>query len=86
MSLSTSSNRFWDWLVSFTFPYPFNYNTANLGLGLGFIFGITNGLVCSWVFYFLPETRGRTLDESEEMFENGMPARKYCCEFDRISF
>jgi MFS transporter, SP family, sugar:H+ symporter len=30
-----------------------------------------------WVFFFLPEVKGRSLEEIDEMFEQRLPARKF---------
>ena len=30
-----------------------------------------------WIFFFVPETKDRTLEEIDEMFEARLPARKF---------
>ncbi|KFZ20703.1 hypothetical protein V502_03052 [Pseudogymnoascus sp. VKM F-4520 (FW-2644)] len=83
MSFSTGSNWFFNWVVSFSFPYLYGADQANLGPKIGFIYGALMILSCFWVYYILPETAGRTLEEIDEMFEAHVPARKfssYICE------
>lgn len=80
MSVSTGSNWFWSWLVSFTFPYLFNADSAGLGPKIGFIYGCLMLCAVGWVWLFLLETRGRSLEEIDEMFENHVPAREFSCE------
>lgn len=77
MSVSTASNWFWNWLVSFTFPYLFNDDALGLGPKIGFIYGGLAVFGCVWIFFFLPETAGRSLEEIDEMFEKGVPARQF---------
>ena len=77
MSVSTASNWLWNWLVSFSFPYLFNPDEAGLGPRVGFIYGGLSVCATIWVFFFLPETAGRSLEEIDEMFDKGVPARKF---------
>lgn len=79
MTVSTASNWFWNWLVGFTFPYLFSQgkDAVNLGPKIGFIYGSLMIAACIWVFFFLPETAQRSLEEIDEMFENHVPARQF---------
>ena len=45
------------------------------------IYGFLSIVTVAFVFFFLPETRGRTLEEIIYMFEKKVPARKWD-EFD----
>ncbi|KAL2022954.1 hypothetical protein VTK56DRAFT_4169 [Thermocarpiscus australiensis] len=65
------------WLTTFTAPYFINPESLNWGPRYGYIWfpSCIVGLV--WVFFFLPETKGRTLEEIDEMFEERLPARKF---------
>jgi SP family sugar:H+ symporter-like MFS transporter len=75
--MAVSTAVFWicSWLVTFTLPYLFT--TAKLGAKIGFIYG--GGCVFSWLFvYFvLPETKGRSLEELEEMYRDGISSHKF---------
>ncbi|KAK4949970.1 hypothetical protein LTR10_011812 [Elasticomyces elasticus] len=77
MALSTGTNWLFNWLVSFTFPYLFDTTAANLGPKIGFLYGSLTLAATAWVYWFLPETAGRTLEEIHYMFEQGVPAREF---------
>lgn len=34
-------------------------------------------MAAAWVWFYLPETKGRKLEEIDEMFEAKLPARKF---------
>ncbi|RFU30415.1 hypothetical protein B7463_g5904, partial [Scytalidium lignicola] len=50
---------------------------ANLGTKVGFIFGGCTILTFFWTLFFLPETKGRTLEQIDEMFLNKVPTLKF---------
>ncbi|KAK4169757.1 putative sugar transporter [Cladorrhinum sp. PSN259] len=65
------------WLTTFTAPYFINPQSLNWGPKYGYIWFPSCIVAMLWVFVFLPETKGRTLEEIDEMFEAGLPARKF---------
>ncbi|KAJ6013841.1 sugar transporter [Penicillium herquei] len=77
MATSTGSSWFCSWLVTFTFPYLFGDGGAALNAKIGFIYGGLMAAAAVWIFFFLPETSGRTLEEIHEIFQRGVPARKF---------
>lgn len=77
MTISAVSNWFFDWLVSFTFPYLDDSDAADLGAKVGFLYGALMIGACVWVFFYLPETAGRSLEEIHELFERKVPAREF---------
>ncbi|KAJ5459614.1 general substrate transporter [Penicillium daleae] len=77
MATSTATNWFCSWMVTFTFPYLFNADAAGLSARVGFIYGCLMIAAAVWVFFFLPETSGRTLEEIQILFQNGVPARQF---------
>lgn len=77
MSLSTGSNWFFNWLVSFTFPYLFNADGANMGARIGFLYGCLTIFAVVWVYFFLPETCGRSLEEIEFMFQEHVSVKQF---------
>lgn len=79
MTLSTCTNWFFNWLVSFTFPYLFDADAAALKTRVGFIYGSLMVCAIVWVFFLLPETAQRSLEDIDELFELGASARKFSC-------
>ncbi|OTB09857.1 hypothetical protein K445DRAFT_17218 [Daldinia sp. EC12] len=60
------------WLTTFTAPYSLNW-----GPRYGYIWFPSSIIAGIWVYFFLPEVQGRTLEEIDEMFEEKLPARKF---------
>jgi hypothetical protein len=77
VSLSTSLSVVWTFIVSFTLPYLLNAPYANLGPKVGFIYGALSFLGVIWVILGMPETSNRALEELDELFEKGVPYRKF---------
>lgn len=64
-------------VTSFTVPYLINEQYANLGAKVGFIYGSTNFLMVALTYFFIPELKGRTLEEVDQLFASGAPLRKF---------
>jgi hypothetical protein len=62
---------------SFTLPYLFNPNAANLQAKVSFLFGGTSILSCVYLFFYHPETKGRSFEEIDELFLKEVSARKF---------
>ncbi|TIC33118.1 sugar transporter [Wallemia mellicola] len=81
MSLGTAC--FWKqisaFVVTFTLPYLYDDEPgkANLQSMVSLIYGFLCCLTVVFVYFFLPETRGRTLEEIVYMFENKVPTRHW---------
>jgi SP family general alpha glucoside:H+ symporter-like MFS transporter len=58
-------------------PYMFNKDEGNLGGKMGWIFFATSVIAWAIVFFELPETKDRTYEELDEMFTQGVKARKF---------
>jgi len=82
--MAVSVGVFWvcSWLVTFTLPYLFT--TARLGAKIGFVYAGSATLSLLFVFFFLPESRGRLLEEIEEMYHDKIPARKWSGHHTRL--
>ena len=65
------------WLTTFTAPYFINPDALGWGPKYGYIWFPSCVISCIWVYFFLPETKDRTLEEIDEMFEARVPARKF---------
>ncbi|KAJ5814940.1 hypothetical protein N7474_006717 [Penicillium riverlandense] len=71
------------WLTAFTAPYFINPSELNWGGKYGFIWFGSCVVTMLFIIFFVPEVRGRSLEEIEEMFDKGVPAWKfqtYVCE------
>ncbi|KAK3315760.1 general substrate transporter [Apodospora peruviana] len=75
--LATAVGFFAAWLTTFTAPYFINPESLNWGPKYGYIWTPSCWISALWVFFFLPEVKGRTLEEIDEMFEARLPARKF---------
>jgi hypothetical protein len=75
--LAASAGFVGAWLTTFTAPYFINPQSMNWGPRYGFIWFPSCCIAASWVFFFLPEVKNRTLEEIDEMFEAGLSARQF---------
>lgn len=73
LALQNSLNTMW----SFVLPYLFNPDKLNLGGRLGFIFGGLAVICLVYLWFYQPETAGRTYEELDEMFYKKIAARKF---------
>lgn len=62
---------------SFVLPYMFNPDKGNLGGKVGFVFGALSFPCIAFLWYYQPETRGRSYEELDEMFTKKVPARHF---------
>ncbi|KAL5690455.1 hypothetical protein EMGR_007823 [Emarellia grisea] len=58
-------------------PILINSEKANLGGKIVFVFFAPSVPLCFYLFFCLPETRGRSFAELEEMFQARVPSRKF---------
>ena len=65
------------WVAAFTAPYFINPLDLNWGPKYGYIWFVSNLITFVFIYFFLPETKDRTLEEIDEMFINKVPARKF---------
>ncbi len=54
-----------------------NAQQANWGLKTGFFFGATGAVATVVAYFTVPETKGRTYAELDELFEENVPTRKF---------
>ncbi|KAK9312418.1 general substrate transporter [Lipomyces starkeyi] len=73
LALQAALNTMW----SFVLPYIFNPNQANLGAKVAFIFGGLSVLCLIYLWFYQPETAGRSYEELDELFVKHVPARKF---------
>lgn len=58
-------------------PYLLNPGAANAGAKIEFLYGGISVFSLAWCYFRLPETKGRTYEELDLMFEEKVPARKF---------
>jgi SP family general alpha glucoside:H+ symporter-like MFS transporter len=58
-------------------PYMLNTDEANWRGKAGFLFGAISLVCCVWCWFRIPESRGRTFEELDILFERKVPARKF---------
>ncbi|GAD92005.1 major facilitator superfamily protein [Paecilomyces variotii No. 5] len=81
--LSIGTGFIFAWLTAFTAPYFINPAELNWVGKYGFIWFVSTVITMLFIVFFVPEVRGRTLEEIEEMFDKGVPAwqfQTYVCE------
>ncbi|KAM0454350.1 hypothetical protein ACHAPV_008429 [Trichoderma viride] len=64
-------------VTSFTIPYLLNAPYAALGAKVGFIYGSINVVMVVVAYFFIPEMKGRSLEEVDELFATGVPLRSF---------
>lgn len=63
-------------LVSFINPFV-QYEPGNLHQKVGFVYGSFSIIAILFVFFVVPELKGRSLEDLDELFQAGVSARKF---------
>lgn len=77
IAISTAVQSAANIVTTVVMPYLFNTEEANLGGKTGFIFGAISIMCFIWCFFRLPESKGRTFEELDILFQRRIPARKF---------
>lgn len=77
LGIATSVGFAMEWLVAFTAPYFINPDSLGWGPKYGYVWAVSSSLGAIWVWFFLPEVKGRTFEEIDALFEAHVPARKF---------
>ncbi|CAI6340409.1 unnamed protein product [Periconia digitata] len=72
VSLSTAANWTWNCILAFAVP-PLLWS---INWKMYMIFGAFNGAALVHMFLTAPETKGKTLEEMDDVFDSGIPAWK----------
>jgi MFS transporter, SP family, sugar:H+ symporter len=77
IGLGSALNFVLAWAVTFSAPYFINIANLNWGPKYCWIWFVSCFIMVAWFYLFLPETKDRTLEELDELFEARLPARKF---------
>lgn len=77
LSIGFAFNYFFSTVWNVVVPYMFNSDEGNLGGKMGWIFLATSVISFFIVYFEFPETKDRTYEELDEMFEQNTPARLF---------
>jgi len=77
VALATSTGSIFQIIMTVAFPYMINEANGNWRGKCGFFFGGLSAIAAVWCYFRLPETKGRTYEELDYMFEAGVPMRKF---------
>ncbi|KFX96367.1 hypothetical protein V490_03371 [Pseudogymnoascus sp. VKM F-3557] len=75
--LAVSVSVITTFIVSFTLPYLLNAPYAALGAKVGFIYGSFAVVAVIIAYFMIPEMKGRTLEEIDQLFASGVSLRKF---------
>lgn len=64
-------------IITVLIPYGLNIDQLNWGGKVGFVFMVLGVLCTGWCFFCLPESKGRTFEELDILFEKKIPSRKF---------
>ncbi|PKS13154.1 hypothetical protein jhhlp_000496 [Lomentospora prolificans] len=73
----TAVNYVFAWLTSFTAPYFINKENLNWSAKYAYIWAGSNVITFIFFYFFLPEMKGRTLEELDELFQNRVSVRDF---------
>ncbi|KAL4877825.1 general substrate transporter [Aspergillus karnatakaensis] len=77
IALATVSCYVWSVVFAVVIPYAMNEDQGDWRGKMGFLFAGTAALSAVYCFFCLPETRGRTFEELDVLFERGVPSRRF---------
>lgn len=79
ISLSVASNWLWNFGIAFATPYLVNTQAGSAGLGskVFFIWGTTCACCLVFTYFCVPETKGLSLEQIDEMYQEVMPLKSY---------
>ena len=77
IGLASVSCTIWNVIFSVSIPYAMDSDEGNWKGKLGFLFGGIALLCTLWCFFCLPETKDRTFEELDLLFEERVPSRQF---------
>lgn len=73
VALATASNWLWNCIIAVITPYIVDQDKGNLGVKVFFVWGSALSLCFLFAFFFIPETKGLTLEQIDRMLEETTP-------------
>lgn len=77
IALATVSCHIISIICAVAIPYAMNEDQGNWRGKIGFLFAGLGALCAVYCFFCLPETKGRTFEELDILFERKVPSRKF---------
>ncbi|KAK1830199.1 general alpha-glucoside permease [Podospora conica] len=77
IALATAAQGALGCVMTVAIPYLINPDQMDMRGKLGFFFAGSGGLCLVWAFLEVPETKGRTYEELDILFERGVKAREF---------
>ncbi|BGO96118.1 hypothetical protein NBRC10512_002950 [Rhodotorula toruloides] len=74
VSLATASNWLNNFIIAIIVPYITDPGYGNLGTKITFMWAGTEALFAAYTFFFIPETKGLSLVQVDELYLTGVPA------------
>lgn len=75
VALSTASNWLWNFVIGFITPYMMNEDQGNLKTKVFFVWGATCTACVVFAYFFVPETKGLSLEQVDRMLEETTPRK-----------
>ncbi|KAF8978373.1 hypothetical protein BGZ46_006532 [Entomortierella lignicola] len=75
VALSTASNWFWNFIISFITPYLVGTDHANMQSSVFFLWGALCALCIVYTYFLVPETKGLTLEQVDQMLDQVTPRK-----------
>lgn len=77
VGMSQGLNFVFGWLCAYCTPYFINPTALNWGPKYCYIWSGSNLILAIWVFLIVPETRGRSLEQLDELFDKKISTFKF---------
>lgn len=83
MAIGFTFNYFFSTVWNVAIPYLYNTDEANLGGKIGWIFAAMGVIALVVIYFEVPETKGRSFEDLDEMFNEKISTRAFrtyqCC-------
>jgi len=73
VAISAASNWLWNFVIGYITPYMVDKDEGNLRSKVFFVWGSTCCLALAFAYFFVPETKGLSLEQVDKMMEETTP-------------